>query len=132
VERLVEVRDLDDVISAELLLGLGVWPVLHLSFPVALTDRRASMPRLERSAPHHDPGLGERLGIGPIGAPVCGLARLVGAVAEVGRALVDQDRVLHGDSPPVSWSRWRLPLLDPMTSDRAVFRRCRRPLSAGG
>src|SRR5437899_1558085 len=95
LERLVEVGHLNDVIATELLLGLGVGPVLHVALAVVLPDRRGEVPRLERSAADHDPRILQGLRVGTVGAPVGRLPCLVGAGAEIRLAFVDQDRVFH-------------------------------------
>src|SRR5207245_9994325 len=78
---------------------------------VMLPDRRRRARWLEGGAADHDPGLPQRRGVGAVGAPVGVLALGVGARGQLGRRLVDQNRVLHGAF-----------LLDPMTGDRARFR----------
>src|SRR2546425_883093 len=96
VERPVEVGDLDDVVAAELLLGFGEGPILHVALAVLEPDRRGKGRRLEPGAADHHAGLGQGLRVSAVGAPVGVLSLLIGAGAEVGRGFIDQDCVLHG------------------------------------
>src|SRR5262245_30782532 len=95
VERLIEAGHLDHVVASELLLRVGERPVLHLSLAVPKTHRGGKRRRLEPRAADHHPGVGQRLRVRAVRAPVGVLARGVRAGAEVGRVLVDQDRVFH-------------------------------------
>src|SRR4029079_5003595 len=51
-ERVVERRDVDEVVAAELLLRLGEWPVGGELLTVADTDGRGGRRRLKRIAGH--------------------------------------------------------------------------------
>src|SRR5262249_41667064 len=94
----IEIGHVDQIISAELLLGLGVGPVEHLRLAVGDPHgaRRASP--LQPVAVDTDLRLVERFGIGAIGAdPLVDLRVARGLHA--GFVAVDQQHVLHLESP---------------------------------
>ena len=68
VERVIERRQLEDDLPAELLLRVGVRPVLHAALPAMHAHRRARRRRLERRAADVDARVDERLVVGPPGA----------------------------------------------------------------
>ena len=63
----VEIGHVDDVVAAELLLGLGVGAVEHLGLAVGDAHRGRRRRRPQAVAAAHDPGLAHRLGIGAVG-----------------------------------------------------------------
>src|SRR5262249_13859919 len=123
LERLVEVRHVDNVEAAYLLLHLGKGTVLHQTLAVPLPHRGRRGRGLQAGASDHDAGVRQCLGVGAIGAPVGVLAGRVRARAEIRFALVDQDRIFHGFPP--SWDGLGVLPFTPMTSDRAPFRQTR-------
>src|SRR5262249_5423157 len=121
VERVVEVWHVDHVVAAELFLGFGERPILNLALTVPQPDGRRAAGELKPCAADHHSGLGQRLGVGPVGAPVSFLSLLVGGVGKVVLVLVDQDRFFH-DCPPYPKDGRRRPF-----STAALPERCRRP-----
>src|SRR6185295_16052711 len=99
LERRVERGQLQQDEPTELLLGVGVWPVLNL--PLATPHAHGGRPRvgpLERAAPHVDARVDERAMIRsprPPALVALGLATLV----KLRLGLVDEDHVLHGLTP---------------------------------
>src|SRR3954471_558750 len=96
VERRVERGQLEEDESAELLLGVGVRSILHLSLSVLDAHGRARRIRLKRRSRHVDPGLDERLVVRPPGADQRRLRIRSGV--EVLAGLINQHHELHGYS----------------------------------
>lgn len=99
VESRVEVRDLDDEVAAELLLGVGHGPVLDEAAVVLQAQRGGGVWALEAVALHDDARLGHGADEGGPAAPV-GLGALgVGAGREVVGGLVEEEHELNGCGP---------------------------------
>src|SRR5215467_214889 len=103
LEGLVEIRHVNDVVAAHLLLHLGEGAVLYQPLAVPLPHGGGRGRRLQAGTPDHDAGIHQRLRVSAIGTPVGVLAGRVRARAEIRFALVDQDRVFHGFSSVMGW-----------------------------
>src|SRR5262245_1297949 len=108
IECRTQIGDLDEAEAAELLLGIGIGPVLHVTLAVGGPYGRAGMGPLQGRAAAHHAGIGQGLAVGPPARPVRPLPLAVGAGGEVAVTLVDQDRILHV-VPRLAASVWRSP-----------------------
>src|SRR5260370_16552 len=91
-DRLIDILRLDQVVSAELLLGLREWAVSHHRLAVAHANRGRSRNRLERRAALVLPRLGEVLGESHVLLKEL-LLRLLGQLFCL--AVINQKHVFH-------------------------------------